>query len=202
MSTLNYLKQKFRLSYDTPQPIVLRGVGRHSQIKELFSELGYLKGAEIGTKDGNYAKELCLALPQLKLYCIDPWQTYSDYKETWSQDQNLMDTVFEKAKQRLSKFNCEIIRKKSHEAVKSFTANSLDFVFIDANHEYDFVLEDITLWTNIVRTNGIIFGHDYTTDHPGVIQAVQDYVNQNKINPWFILRAGGNNVDCWMFVKN
>lgn len=201
MNTLNFIKEKYQLSYDVPMPIILRRIGRHSGFKELLKELDFRTGAEIGTKEGNYARELCVALPKLKLYCIDPWKAYDNYQESWAEDQKTMDALFKRTKKRLSGFNCEIIRKTSMEAVRDFKPNSLDFVFIDGNHEYSYVLDDIVKWTQVLRSGGVIFGHDYTPNHQGVMQAVQEYIGKNNICPWFILRVGGSVVDCWMFVK-
>jgi predicted O-methyltransferase YrrM len=197
-STLEYIQKKYSLSYDSPMPIILKGIGRHSRFKELLRELGFKTGVEIGTRVGTYAKELCLALPELKLYCIDPWKYYPEYDEI--PDQSQLDSQYEAAKKRLTGCNCEIIRKTSMDAVKKFVPNSLDFVFIDGNHNYKFVLEDIAEWTKMVRPGGIIYGHDYMPDHPGVMQAIHEYISKNSISPWFVLRTG-RQADCWCFVK-
>ena len=199
-STLEYIKKKYHLSYDISMPIILKRIGRHSGLKELFRELGFQTGAEIGTKEGNYAKELCKAIPDIKLYCIDPWKAYKDYQEDWVGNQKSMDALYEETKNRLSDYNCVIIRKKSSDAAKDFKKDTLDFVFIDGNHEFNFVLDDITKWAKVVTPGGIVFGHDYTEDHGGVIRAVHKYITKNKINPWFILHVRGQ-ADCWMFVK-
>ena len=51
----------------------------------------------------------------------------------------------------------------------------LDWVFIDANHNYDYVRADIAAWTPKVRPGGIIAGHDYLDrDGWGVIRAVDE----------------------------
>lgn len=54
----------------------------------------------------------------------------------------------------------------SLEAYKLFEDNSLDFLFIDGNHEYSHVRKDIYLWQSKVKSDGIMAGHDYylTTD--------------------------------------
>jgi predicted O-methyltransferase YrrM len=179
-------------------PIILKGIGRHSKFKELMRELDFKTGAEIGTRLGSFARELCIALPDLKLYCIDPWKYYPEYDEI--PDQSQLDSQYEATKKRLTGYNCEIIRKTSMDAVKKFVPNSLDFVFIDGNHDYKFVLEDIAEWTKIVKPGGIIYGHDYMPDHPGVMQAIHEYISKNSINPWFILRTG-RQADCFCFVK-
>ncbi len=198
MNTLDYIQEKYHLSYDVPMPIVLKGIGRHSGFKDVLRELNVKTGAEIGTRLGRYARELCSAIPNLKLYCIDPWKVYPGYVEI--SDQASMERQFESTKKTLAPYNCEIIREESMVAVKRFAPASLDFVFIDANHEYTHVRNDITRWTKKVRPGGIIFGHDYAPDHQGVMRAVHEYVRKNSINPWFVLHVNGQ-TDCFMFVK-
>jgi hypothetical protein len=85
------------------------------------------------------------------LYCIDPWELDKGYEEYWADEQSKLDELYEETKKRLSGYNCEIIRKTSMEAVKDFEPNSLDFVYIDANHHFDYVVNDIIEWEKIVR---------------------------------------------------
>lgn len=65
------------------------------------------------------------------------------------------------------------IRKPSLEAVCEFEDESLDFVFIDAAHDYESVKADIESWIHKVKPKGIIAGHDYLS--PGVKKAVDEY---------------------------
>lgn len=62
-------------------------------------------------------------------------------------------------------------------AARLFAPGSLEFVFIDASHDYASVKEDISLWFPLVRAGGVLAGHDYQPHpegggHPGVAQAV------------------------------
>lgn len=68
-----------------------------------------------------------------------------------------------------------IYRMPSVEAAKLHRAHSADLVFIDANHTYPFVKQDIEAWLEIVKPGGVIGGHDYTTGFPGVMQAVDEF---------------------------
>jgi predicted O-methyltransferase YrrM len=52
---------------------------------------------------------------------------------------------------------------------------SLDFVFIDAGHDYDSVMKDIKAWLPKVKVGGIIAGHDFMTEYSGVIDAVKQW---------------------------
>ena len=71
--------------------------------------------------------------------------------------------------------NVKFINDYSSKASEKIEDGSLDLVFIDANHEYDCIKEDIALWTPKVRKGGIISGHDYGPAHPGVMKAVREY---------------------------
>ena len=212
MSNLEYLKNKYNLSFDAGMPIVLDHFGRRTALIELFKELGFKIGAEIGTDHGQYAQTLCERIPGLELHCVDPWLAYTEGKETHTQED--VDQIYRQACDRLMNLNppVTIYKEKSMEAVKRFKDNSLDFVFIDGNHEFSYVLEDITEWSKKVKAGGIIVGHDYTVNPErkyGVIEAVQKYIGEYRITPWFVLhvpahvpkRKKGNLVDCWMFIK-
>ena len=84
------------------------------------------------------------------------------------------------------------------DAVNRFEDNSLDFVYIDANHTEPFVTQDITEWSKKVRPGGVVSGHDYysgSKDNRGtrffdVIKATHKYTKDNNIKPWFVLGLG------------
>ena len=54
----------------------------------------------------------------------------------------------------------------------------LDFVFIDAQHDYDSVKKDIEIWTPKLKPGGLLSGHDYQPNFKGVIQAVDEAVGR------------------------
>jgi predicted O-methyltransferase YrrM len=68
------------------------------------------------------------------------------------------------------------IRISSLEAAQRYPNASLDFVFIDASHDYDNVKADILAWRPKIKPGGIIGGHDYHGLFPGVIQAVRETI--------------------------
>lgn len=53
---------------------------------------------------------------------------------------------------------------------------SAQMVFIDAGHSYDAVKQDIRIATYLLRGRGLLCGHDFSNDYPGVQQAVQELV--------------------------
>lgn len=65
--------------------------------------------------------------------------------------------------------------------IKGFSADvapcipEVDFIFIDANHQYSYVKQDIELYWPKVRSGGFLCGHDYSGGHPGVTKAVDEF---------------------------
>lgn len=171
-------------------------------LAEYFNLLGFVKGAEIGVADGRYSEILCKKIPKLELLCIDPW---IPYKGCW-RSKGYQAKAYEKAQQRLGKYNTKLIKKTSLEASLDVPDESLDFVFIDGSHLFDNVMIDIILWTRKVREGGIISGHDYTFfTNSGIIEAVNIYTQLHRIELNIISRDRTNSKEdrqpCWWFVK-
>lgn len=210
MTTLELIEQRFQLDADKGY-IEIPNANRLTLAK-LFQELDFKIGVEIGVERALYSKQLCEANPGLKLYCVDPWLAYSGYREHVSQDK--LDDFYRISQERLSKFDAHLIRKTSVEASKDFENRSLDFVYIDGNHDFGHTAEDLYHWTPKVRKGGIVAGHDYIKrKNPEykmhVIDVVNAYVSAYKISPLFIVgrkdKLPGELRDdsrSWFFVKN
>lgn len=165
-----------------------------NDLPELFVELGYKVGAEIGVFKGDYSEVLCKG--GLKIYGVDPYIAYIDYMDKrMENNQKYQDIHFALAKKRLSGYDYTFVRKKSMDAVKDFEDESLDFVYIDGNHEFQYVVNDIYEWTKKVKKGGIISGHDYIRlkndtvrfEKIHVVYAVDIYTKLHNINPWYII---------------
>jgi hypothetical protein len=189
MGTLEYIKQKYRLD-DGPSPIEIRDTNR-DDLGELFRELGFTRGAEIGVCCGDFSEQLCKDIPGLHLICIDPWIVYENYFDYMIQD--TLNEAYGMAQEKLKNYDCELVRKFSMDAVKDIPDGSLDFVYIDGNHSLDNVINDLTQWSRKVRKDGIVSGHDYRSLprryrlHFQVVEAVNVFTRVNEINPWFLL---------------
>jgi len=194
IKTIDFLKNKFGL--DLSQKVIkMLEIDRYKRFCGLLAELGFKVGAEIGTLDGMYAKWLCAKNRKLKLFAVDPYVSYPEYTENRTQDD--MYGYEARAKERLAKFNVEFVKKFSMDAINDFLDNSLDFVYIDANHDYKFVKEDIDAWSKKVKKGGIVSGHDYSDYHfKGVVRAVDEHIAENEISPLFLI---GNKT--WFYVK-
>jgi len=142
---------------------------------------------EVGSDLGNNAKNILKQVPIEKLYLVDPYfDGYADKKG---------DVRFIYAQNNLKPYQktIEFIRATSEEATQRFEDESIDAIYIDGNHKYEYVLQDINLWLPKVRTGGFIGGHDFAGHTQGVIQAVTEYVNEHDL--WDKLESGGT--DWW-----
>ena len=150
---------------------------KRKELAKLFKERGFTKGVEVGVLTGKYSKILCKENPELELKSVDPYMEMYCEEETNAWGNKFLDELFGKAKSFLAPYNCEIIRKPSLEAVVDFPYESLDFVYIDGSHHFDYVMVDIIEWGKRVRKGGIISGHDYCKSWNDVREAVNIYVD-------------------------
>lgn len=191
-------------------PIEIPNVGRRD-LAAWFGELGYVKGAEIGTAGGKYAEIICQASPSVTLFCVDPYAIYNGYRDYTRTDE--MSTMRQEAHERLKSYKVEFVERFSMDALKLFDDESLDFVYIDANHEWPFVTQDIYYWSRKVKPGGIVAGHDYYRSSRRdskchVKGAVNGYTFSFRIEPWFLLGRDERRPDevrdtsrSWMWVK-
>lgn len=210
MNTLDYIVKKYNLDLtkvSEDKYVVIPGV-RRVDLAKLFAELNFEVGAEIGVMRGGYSKVICQNNPQAKLYAIDSWKAYEQYDDFTKESQ--FPDFYNYAVNLLSKYNCKIIRKSSMEAVGDFKDESLDFVYIDANHALKYVVEDIVEWTKKVRKGGIVAGHDFKLDEKDplkshVVHALNAYIASYNIDYVFILgkrlTKDRDIIRSWFFVK-
>lgn len=154
--------------------------GLYDLIKDLPENLIM---AEIGC----YAGESTLMFLQSgkinTLYAIDPWSNKYTGKEDLSKKENkTIKKVYDNMKWAEDSFDVRVSPYKNVAKLKMtfdsafyMIPSNLDFIYIDGNHEYEYVCKDIILAINKIKTGGIIAGHDYQETYPGVIQAVKSY---------------------------
>jgi len=171
-------------------------------------------GAEIGVWRGETSVYLMSRFQQLKYFGIDPYATFKNYKGSddhskdfnfieegfhhlkWYESEGEADSLYRRVLFEYDKFGsrAELIRETSSDAVKSFEDESLDFVYIDGNHDYNFVKEDIDLWTPKVKRTGLIIGDDFNWKRSveDVARAVVEKFGFNYSvmkNTWWITKA-------------
>lgn len=145
-----------------------------------------LVGCEIGVAYGVNSRSMFNILPIKKLYLVDP---YGSYKDDTVHDFSKGEVV---AKKRLKRFSDKtvFIRKTSEDAVDD-VPDDLDFVYIDGNHDYEYVKKDIELYYPKVKKGGVIGGHDFCAYY-SVPHAVIEFVNKHNIE------LQGGDIDWWI----
>jgi len=140
---------------------------------------------EVGTWRGRSAAIMTVAIinsgKNIKFDCVDTWRGSQDEPEHLNDPSVIYDTLYEEFLKNMSKVEGHFnpIRLDSIQAAGLYEDQSLDFVFIDAQHDYESVKKDILAWMPKVRPGGIIAGHDY--NHTGdycVGKAVRELFSQ------------------------
>jgi len=212
--TLDYIIGKYKIRIGRQYEVEIPNMGRN-ELAELFAELNFNLGAEVGVERGVYSEVLLKANPNLHLYSIDPWKAsaYEPGIHAVEQEQRGYDARYQETKDRLAPYTCEIMRQNSQEAAKYFPDESLDFVYIDGNHDFVNVATDLHTWNKKVRSGGIVSGHDYAffpiKKFNHVKYVLQAYTKAYGILPYFVVGANGidqpgiirDSIRSWFWIK-
>jgi len=152
--------------------------GLYREMVDRFDNASFV---EVGTFKGRSASYMAVEIinsgKNIRFYCVDTWP---DGKA----NPNLPScpgTLYEEFLRNIEPVKDAVVpmRQKSVEASQSFEDGSLDFVFIDAAHDYASVKADIAAWLPKVRKGGVLAGHDYNAADnrwPEVIKAVDECI--------------------------
>ena len=174
----------------------MAGIKHHyKSFYEVLKNKPHVVGCEVGVHTGLMPMRLMRALPKIETYIVvDPWESYVKYDgktyrkpghkviKTW--DKAIMDFFKNTYKYR---HKIMMLRMTSVQASKHFEDESLDWVFIDANHEYEYIKENLHIWSVKVKEGGVVAGHDYKNPKEkskgwGITKAVDEFVPKNKLN--------------------
>jgi len=134
---------------------------RDDLVKDLNNLIPNGKGVEIGVFKGEFSKNILKNWNGI-LYMVDVWRPLGDEYEDASNHKDHVD-AYQETMENIRGFEDRgiMVRATSEIAADMFQNESLDYVFIDANHAYDFVVEDINTWFPKLKKGGIFSGHDY-----------------------------------------
>lgn len=146
-------------------------------------------GVEVGVWKGWNAIDILNNTQVGKLFLCDAWR-----RQVWSKHEQQSDEQHEldlaecrrHVRGHLPSGRAVIKRGTSADvALRDRTIPPLDFVYIDACHEYEFVMGDLVNWATRLKPGGVLMGHDFTDVHPnaikwgfGVVKAVRDFCEQ------------------------
>ena len=164
--TYNYLvdQASHDNTLDCIPKVGLRPLKNRNEIPLLLEEHGFETGIEVGVKRGQFSKHMLDNWKSCKTYhLVDLWAHQENYKDFANVQNDVHENFYQatventKLYQNITKYH----RMYSTEAAKKFEKESIDFIYIDARHDYCGVMEDIELYWPILKPGGIIAGHDY-----------------------------------------
>lgn len=156
--------------------------------------------AEIGVWQGDNAVHIIENFTISTLYLIDPYREWVDKDSNWYSQEDIDKvkwTAHWKAQQAMTKRSTTVhevmfIEKTSDEALQEIP--KCDLVYVDGNHEYEYVKRDMQNYWGKVVDGGILAGDDYRKSKPGVIRAVDEFVKERNLkvtikhNDWWIVK--------------
>lgn len=191
------------IQQQTQEPVTAADI-RASELLKRLDMTKPLLGAEIGVFAADMSRRV-LSMDNIKLIMVDSWACnpvgdYADSKDfhatlTQEQQDNYYKMACDAVK--FAGTRADVVRMSSLEAAEKVVADdSLDFVFIDADHSYKGCKEDLEAWWPKVKKGGLFSGHDYNNvDYPefGVTEAVDEFAKENDLTvelgdnfTWFI----------------
>lgn len=138
---------------------------RGSYLLHLIEKNNFKTMAEVGVKFGRTTFFLLDNVHDLVIHAVD-----LDISTFYNKE------VKSKYKDRLIP-----IKGYSYDVADQLPNNSMDLIFIDADHSYESVKKDIAAYTPKLKDNGILSGHDI--DYPGVNKAVRELIKDFDVGP-------------------
>ncbi len=162
---------------------------------------------EVGVDRGDYARIFLDRSWNLEFYLgVDSYLKYGEMKWNREADHIMAATKMEPHGHVAKLARCSSADMaatiKRMAGVNQMYGDKIDFVYIDADHSYEGVRQDIALWWPLVSDRGILAGHDWsmtTGDHAGVQRAVVEFAKENDLTvyhtylddpqSWFIYKT-------------
>lgn len=148
-------------------------------------------GAWLGKSSSYLCDQVAMRRPDIEVFIVDTWRGSKNELDTFHKLAKTED-IYALFLENMGYRKFKAIRQPSDEASKLFQSASIDVMFIDMEHTFEAVTQDIRLWFPKVKTGGWIAGHDYRKSWPGVVKAVRGQFDTNRI-------VSQNN--CWMVQK-
>ena len=130
-----------------------------------YLEIGTFYGANLLSVANTYG-----AHPESKMYCIDPWEDYAEYSEYKNEQTNIYSKFMNNVENSGVKEKVVINRGYSNAVIPTFEDDFFDIIYIDGNHEPEYVLEDAVLSFRKLKVGGMMIFDDYGWGGPDLTQ--------------------------------
>lgn len=155
-------------------------MGGRANLALRCNALGLKTAVEVGTDRGVFAREFLEHWRGEMLYCVDPYMPYAHMPWDRSMDMMMAMLMVRPHTSRVRFLKCA-----SYEAATYFRRgeplpSEVGFVYLDADHSYEAVREDLLLWWPLIQPGGLLAGDDFGVQHPGVKEAVIEFADLVK----------------------
>ena len=135
-----------------------------------------MKMLEIGSYMGESTMLFASSNLFSEIHCVEPFNGYEKFNDD---NDYHWGFIYDEFKTNTRFFdNITLHKDFSYNIVNDFEDASFDFIYIDANHEYEDVKRDIELCLPKLKSDGIIAGHDYHENWPGVVKSVNELLGE------------------------
>jgi len=156
-----------------------------------------IKGIEIGVCRAEnifYILENCNNVNLIE--GIDPYSSFKDWNG-FIFTEDIMNEFYKITLKNIEEYKEKVIlhKKSSREAFSLLKDDFYDYIFIDGEHTYEALSEDLKNYYSKIKTGGLVSGHDYGL--PGIKQAIENFLYTNKLN----INLNFCRNDVWYWVK-
>jgi hypothetical protein len=162
-STYSYsARQQLAISSLKPKPI--KPIETRNMIAHVLQEEGMKVGAELGVQQGLFSEHnLNIWKSCERYYLVDVWAQQVNYKDGANVGNKRQNELYESTVNRMKRFGDKVVvlRDFTSNAVNKIPDGSLDFLYVDARHDYCGTIADLRDYYPKVKSGGIIAGHDF-----------------------------------------
>ena len=141
---------------------------------EAMEERGFTVAAELGVQTGFFSDMYLYTSPSTTKYIlVDTWAHRSNYSDAANVDNSRQEQIYQGMLKRLGPYRSagagkagtelQVMRMWTTDAAPKVQDESIDFIYVDARHDYCGVKEDIEAWWPKLKVGGIMAGDDYLT---------------------------------------
>ncbi len=130
-----------------------------------YLEIGAFYGANAISVANTYGFH-----PKSQIHCVDPWTDYDDYPEYKDRQASIYETFLQNIENTGEPEKFVVHRGFSHQKVLEFSDEQFDIIYIDGNHEPEYVLEDAVLCFRKLKRGGYMIFDDYGWGGPDLTQ--------------------------------
>jgi predicted O-methyltransferase YrrM len=151
-----------------------------------FVEIGCWKG-----RSTSFIGSICNA-NGTRLVCIDHWSGSKDILQPRYEAALAVEDVEQtfRSNMRALGIEVEVIAEPSVVAARRFEPHSVDRVFLDGSHDGVSVAQDLAAWSERLRPDGVLAGHDYAPKYRGLCEAVDAFAASRGL----IVRRGPRDI--------